>query len=137
MRRLVHDSYAARAFGVAALWGVGALPVALGVMRCPVATFFHAPCPGCGMTRAIWQLLQGDVTASLHLHALAVPSVVASSLVMVATTWATLRRGSPTDMLREPIGRVAAGAFVVVQAAVLGYYIARIAGALGGLPPVV
>src|SRR5262249_38259378 len=81
-------SFFLRALGVAAAWGVGALPIALGLARCPIAKLFHTPCPGCGMTRAMHLLLHGEIGPSLHMHALALPSLLASLLVMAATTWA-------------------------------------------------
>src|SRR5262245_37622409 len=126
------ESFAWRALGVATAWGIGALPVALGLARCPIARLLHAPCPGCGMTRAMHLLAHGDVARSLHMHALAVPALAASLLVMAATTWATLVRGTPVEMLKLPLGRVAAGVFVGVQAAVLLLWIARLLGAFGG-----
>src|SRR5215468_12039931 len=101
------ESFSVRALGVAGAWGIGALPVALGLARCPIAHLFHVPCPGCGMTRAVHLMLHGEVLRSLHMHALALPSIVASLLVMAATTWATFRRGTPIEMLKVPLGRVA------------------------------
>jgi hypothetical protein len=126
------ESFYSRAFGVAGAWALGALPVLLGLARCPVARFLHAPCPGCGMTRAMHMLARGDLMQSLHMHALAVPSILASLLVMAATTWATFRRGTPIAMLSVPLGRVAARVFVGVQIAVALLWIARLFGAFGG-----
>jgi hypothetical protein len=121
-----------RALGVAAAWAVGAIPLALGLARCPVARWFHAACPGCGMTRAMHLLFYGEVARSLNMHPLAAPSLAASLLVMAATTWATLRRGTPVEMLKMPFGRVAAWIFVGVQLAVVVLWIARLVGAFGG-----
>jgi hypothetical protein len=129
-------SFAVRAVGVAAAWALGALPVVLGLQRCPVAAFLHASCPGCGLTRAVRLLLAGDIAASFHMHPLAVPSIVASALVMAATTWVTWKRGAPTELMREPLGRAAAWTFVGVQALLLALWIARFFGALGGPVPV-
>ncbi len=129
-------AYPARALGVAAAWVLGALPAATGLTRCPVALFTHHACPGCGLTRAVRLLFHGDVAGSLHMHALAVAVVASSGLIMLGTTWAAYRRGTPTDLLQVPFGRFAAWAFVVVQVTLLLYYVARLAGAFGGLPPV-
>jgi Protein of unknown function (DUF2752) len=128
--------YPLRAVGVLLAWGFGALPAALGLLRCPVAQFAHHACPGCGLTRAVRLLAHGDVAASLHMHALALPQLLASAVVMLATTWAAYRNGTPTDMLAFPIGRFAARAFLAAQALLFLYYLTRAFGAFGGLPPV-
>ncbi len=39
---------------------------------CPIAYFLGVPCPTCGVTRALFALLQGDFQGYLHYHALAV-----------------------------------------------------------------
>lgn len=44
--------------------------------RCPFKAMFSIPCPGCGMTRALFALLQGNLTLSLHWHALLIPSLI-------------------------------------------------------------
>ncbi len=37
---------------------------------CPVWRFFHVLCPGCGTTRAMADLLRGDVRGALRMNAL-------------------------------------------------------------------
>jgi hypothetical protein len=101
-----------------------------GAPMCPVAILTHHPCPGCGMTRAAWALLHGDVSTSLHLHPLAgaiVPIVVVSmarsALGFVRTgAWGA---GDAAGAWMTPI------AFVLVLA-MLGVWIARFFGFLGG-----
>ncbi len=134
--RVAVGPYPLRAAGVALAWGLGALPAAAGLMRCPVALFAHHACPGCGLTRAARMLAHGDFAGSLHMHALALPQILASGLVVLATTWAAYRTGTPTDLMTEPLGRLAAKAFLAAQALLLLYYLARAFGAFGGLPPV-
>jgi len=121
-----------RALGIALAWAIGAVPVALGLQRCPVAVFFHASCPGCGMTRAMHLLFHGEVLASLRMHPLALPSLAASGLIMLATTWVTLERGTPTDLMRVRFGRFAAWTFLAVQAVTFAFWAARMLGAFGG-----
>src|SRR5580704_9957089 len=84
-----------RAAAVAGVWVLSALPVVTGLQRCPVATVFHRPCPGCGMTRALKLLADGDIGASLRMHPLAVPVLAAGLLFIATTVWTTLILGSP------------------------------------------
>src|SRR5882724_3966678 len=93
-------TYPLRALGVGAAWAVGAIPAAAGLARCPVAVLTHHACPGCGLTRAVHLLAHGDLAGSLHMHALAIPQLASSALVMLATVWAAYRLGTPTDMLK-------------------------------------
>lgn len=97
-----------------------------------MAETLGVPCPGCGMTRAVLLLGRGDVLGSLRMHPLAVPSALTSLLVMVATVWITAREGTPFAIVRRKIGQVAVAAFVAVQVAMIGVWIARMLGALGG-----
>ena len=64
------------AFGVAAVWGLSAMPFFLGISSCPTARLLHTPCPGCGMSRALSMVAHGDVGASLVMHPLAVPTLL-------------------------------------------------------------
>jgi hypothetical protein len=133
--RLV-GSRAARSVGVGLVFLLGALPAALGRMRCPVAVFIGRPCPGCGMTRAVRLLLFGDVMGSLRMHALAVPSALSTLLVVLATIWATFRRGSPLDIWRLRGGAAVIALFLAVNGANLLLWAARWFGACGGPVPV-
>jgi hypothetical protein len=101
-----------------------------------MAEIFGVPCPGCGMTRAILLLGRGDVSASLQMHPLAVPSLLASLLFMVATVWATARLGTPTALWKTSLGRAALVTFAGVQVAILGLWVARMLGGFGGSVPV-
>jgi hypothetical protein len=125
-----------RAAAVAGVWVLSALPVVTGLQRCPVATVFHRPCPGCGMTRALRLLGEGDVGASLRMHPLAVPVLAAGLFFIAATVWTTLALGSPLHLVRTRLGRVAIGALVVVYSAALVVWGLRWFGLLGGPVPV-
>jgi Protein of unknown function (DUF2752) len=122
----------ARAAAVSAVWVLAALPVVFGWQACPVATFLHRPCPGCGMTRAIRLLIRGDFAASLRMHALALPVLVAGVLLAVATVWATWVAGSPVRLVRTRLGRFAIGLAVVTYAGAILLWVLRCFGYFGG-----
>lgn len=52
---------------------------------CPSQWILHAPCPGCGMTRALWFTLTGPIDRMLALHPVA--PLVLLALVVHATIW--------------------------------------------------
>jgi hypothetical protein len=122
----------ARAALVALVWAVSALPAALGIQQCAVATLFHVPCPGCGMTRAIRMLLAGDLAGSLRLHPFAVPVLGAGCLLILATLWATVVTGEPWWVHRTRFGRAALGASALVYMLAAALWVARWFGWFGG-----
>jgi hypothetical protein len=121
-----------RASGVAAVWAVAILPVATGWQRCAIASMFHRPCPGCGMTRAILLLAGGHVEASLRMHPLAVPVLVMGVFFMLSTVWTTLAIGTPLTLYKGRLGRVTLGGMAIVYGAALALWIVRWFGLFGG-----
>ena len=121
-----------RAAAVAGVWFVAGLPAALGAQRCVIATLFHFPCPGCGMTRALRLLAAGHVGASLRMHPLAAPVLAAGALLMASTIWATVAVGSPIRLHRTRSGRAALAVAIAVYAAALGLWVLRWLGYCGG-----
>ncbi len=74
----------------AILLGAGALLLGLDLLGlpgwvCPFKAVFGIPCPGCGLTTAIGELLRGDWRGSLSTHAFA-PIFLLGLLVMVVVT---------------------------------------------------
>ena len=55
----------------------------LGIRFCPFFYFFHVPCPGCGLTRSIVLLLQGDFVGSFQYHILGIPLVIAFAILLI------------------------------------------------------
>lgn len=51
--------------------------------HCPFRAIFSLPCPGCGMTRAFLDLLQGRFALSLQRHAMLIPSLICLGLSIV------------------------------------------------------
>jgi len=67
-----------------------------GPVLCPTRRFFGLPCPGCGMTRALARLWEGDLSASVRLHPFA-------PIVALVLAYGVLR-----PLLRGPSSRVEA-----------------------------
>lgn len=94
------------------------------VSLCPFATLTGLPCPGCGLLRATLALFRGHIRESFHLHPL--------SLVVVPTaTFAALRLRSAAPLTRRAEGVLNAVVAALVLAMV-GVWIARFCGSLGG-----
>ncbi len=126
----------ARAAGVTGVWLFAALPFVLGTARCPVARALHVACPGCGMSRALSLLSRGEIAASLAMHPLAAPTLLAQCAFALATIAVTLDRGSPFALLQVRYGRFGVMALALVFALVLAVWALRMLGALGGPVPV-
>lgn len=127
---------ALRAFGVVLAWLFGVAPVALGSARCNVAAVLHRPCPGCGMTRAMHLLRDGDILGSLRMHALAVPIVATTAAFAAITVWLTWSQGTPFRLWETRLGRGATWALVGVHVAVVVFWALRAFGLFGGPVPV-
>jgi hypothetical protein len=125
-----------RAFAVAGAWAASAAPWLVAPPRCPIALVFHVPCPGCGMTRALRLLADGNLHASLRMHPLALPVLVALATLVTATVWATMQAGSPVRMHRTRFGRAALGLAAIVYGAALMVWVARWFGWFGGPVPI-
>ncbi len=121
---------------VAAMWIVTALPVVLGVTRCPVARFLHEPCPGCGMTRAVELLLRGEIGASLAMHPLAVPTLLVQLVFAALTVLATFQRGTPFALWQMRSARITVYVAAGIFALDLLLWLARFSGAFHGPVPV-
>jgi hypothetical protein len=108
--------------------GLGALtlqPYAI----CPFAVFSGLPCPGCGMSRSLFALLQGNLALALHYHPLG-PLLAAGAVLLLALRWFRRRWPSKITIFRwsEAPSYVWWGTLVLV----MSVWIARFAGAFGG-----
>ena len=125
-----------RALLVFGLAGAGALAVLLDAPLCPSAALLGIPCPGCGLTRATLALLRGDLHAAFHFH----PLVFVLSPLFIGLLASAL-----VDYVRGPIQRaprrswntpwLGRGLWLLL-ALMLGVWVARFFGALGGPAPV-
>lgn len=101
-----------------------------GIPICPSALLLRLPCPGCGLTRAAWALLAGDVATAQRLNPLAVVAcpLVALVLGVAAVRYVGWRRTDLSAWLTVPLA--------VVFVALVAVWAARLAGAFGGPLPV-
>ncbi len=118
------------------VFGLSPIATLTGEQTCSFARVLHRPCPGCGMTRATWMLLHGDVSGSLHMHPLAVPAILAYALVALAATRTTLLTGVPWELWRTRFGRAAAIGALSLFAAMVVLWLLRMGGLFGGPVPV-
>ena len=68
--------------------------------RCPIATYLHLKCPGCGTTRALAALLHGHIADAIHLNALT--TVFFSVFVIYLAHHLWKHRNSPQISLPQP-----------------------------------
>lgn len=55
------------------------------IITCPSKFLFHLPCPGCGLTRAIICLFQGDLLSSLYYNAnITIVMPISTTMVILA-----------------------------------------------------
>ena len=126
-----------RALVAAGLVAFAFLLALLDTPFCPTAFFFGVPCPGCGLTRATLALLHGDWRAALHFHPLA-PLLAPLFIGAMGNVLVDYVRG-PGRELGVPAwwaGRTATWLAGALFALVLGVWLARFAGYLGGPAPV-
>ncbi len=88
------------------------------------------------MSRATWLFLRGDLGASWAMHPLALPTVLATALIALATVRAVLVRGTLGALFDDAIGRAPFVLLLALQVAALALWVARMFGAFGGPVPV-
>jgi len=67
--------------------------------RCPIYTYLHLQCPGCGTTRALAALLHGHFAEALHLNPL---TVLLLPLLMLYLAYSHARGKEPFSTLPQP-----------------------------------
>lgn len=99
-------------------------PFRASVVQCPVHAITGWWCPGCGSTRAVHALLEGDLGLSLAAHPMVLP--VIGLLAYLWIRWAITGTSAAIRLPRAvPLGL--AGAFVVLT-------VARNLGVIAGPP---
>lgn len=61
----------------------GSQALHISIWKCPTWMVFHVPCPGCGLTRAVYALLCGDFALSWRFHPLAPLFLLAGILLLI------------------------------------------------------
>jgi hypothetical protein len=110
---------------------------AFGPPFCPTALLFGIPCPGCGLTRATIAMLHGDFGAALRFHPLS-PVLVPLFGGAMALVLVDYVRG-PAQRRWKPAwwtSRAATFAFSGLLTVLVGVWLARFGGYLGGPVPV-
>lgn len=96
------------------VWAIARWDVLPKVTLCLFQRVTGRPCPGCGMTRSMLRLSQGDVVESLRLHPLG---------VVLAALWLATAAGTAVGLVRggDPVARFLdrRGVTVVVSLVVL------------------
>lgn len=114
--------------GLAFLLSSGAVP-------CGFASVFHAPCPGCGSTRAMLALVAFDLQSVVRfnpfapLMSLLVAALVGQAMASLLTTGTFRRVGEGA------LGTVVSRGVIVVASLEVVLWLARFAGFFGGPVP--
>ncbi|MCC6214562.1 MAG: DUF2752 domain-containing protein [Polyangiaceae bacterium] len=106
-----------------------------GLPGCPTATIAGIPCPGCGLTRASWAVLRGDLAEAHRLHPLV---LIVTPLYLGFLAYAALDyvRGEATRPRSPRAARALSAAAMTVLVLLLVVWLARFAGFFGGPVPV-
>lgn len=104
----------------------------LDVPLCPMRVVFGVPCPGCGLTRATLAMGHLDFGAMLRFHPLA---PLLTPMYIYAVVRAALVFSGIVSTERKDLFAIAPKwVWPIALVAILGVWIARMAGLLGGLP---
>lgn len=90
--------------------------------RCPFYTYAHFLCPGCGGTRALYEMLHGNLAGAWHYNAL-LTMLVPLSFVWSVIVWF---RGARSN--QSPDFRIPHAAWIVVAVVAILFTVARNTG---------
>jgi hypothetical protein len=90
--------------------------------RCPFYTYAHFLCPGCGATRALYEMLHGNVAGAWHYNAFLTVLAPLTALWIVAVWFRCARKNETPDF------RVPRAAWVLVAVVAVLFTVARNTG---------
>jgi hypothetical protein len=96
----------------------------------------HVPCPGCGSTRAVWALANGDLAGMLRYNFLAPLMAVLVFALALDVLASIVKTGSVMQVGDGRYSRYLPRAVLVVAVLEIALWGARFAGFLGGPVPV-
>jgi len=102
------------------------------VPLCPMKNLLGIPCPGCGMTRAFFALLDLDLSSAVAFHPLA--PIVIPLAVWVLGRSILVSAGLVSPKSVDLLSKAPKWIWWAFVAVLLGVYVARLAGGLGGMP---
>jgi len=113
------------------LLGAGALQLGLSLLglpgwACPIKTVLGIPCPGCGLTRAIGELLSGDWRHALSTHAFAPIFLLAGAILLVVTLLPKAQRTAAISAISAFEKRTGISTLVLIS--LLVYWCIRLSG---------
>jgi len=113
------------------LLGIGALQLGLSLFGlpgwiCPIKAALGIPCPGCGLTTAILELLRGDWRQALTTHAFAPIFLLAGAILLVVTLLPETQRRTTISAIYCFEKRTGISALVLIS--LMGFWCARLFG---------
>jgi len=101
-------------------------------LPCLFRTAFHLPCPGCGMTRSVTCIWQGDLNGSVRYHFLG-PLVFAGLVVVVVwcTVYVVMPSGRPGLERMASVLRGRRVAWAALAALLIGWVVRLLDAAMG------
>lgn len=125
---------AKRALRIGALVGLVSGLVLSGIPLCPVAVLTGHPCPGCGLTRATFACLRGDIATAIQIHPLVLFATPLVAYIAASGAWSFLKIGR--IRYSKPISRWFVLPLMALFFATFGLWIGRFFGLHGGPVPV-
>jgi hypothetical protein len=99
---------------------------------CPFALVFGQPCPGCGMGRALWACLHGDLAAACTFHPLGPIAFAAAGLVVPLRAMAPYSQRSRQVLTHITTRLHRRATWPIALGVTIGVWLARFGGAFGG-----